>query len=85
MTASNPRVSARGDTRSTGEVVAMTSGRPSAWWAARTSSAQGWTRSMSGSTARLPARRVASADRPRMTAAAARARPMKGTDSPNRL
>ena len=43
-------------------------GRPSARWAASTASAQGWTRSTRGSTARLPARRVASAERPRMTA-----------------
>ena len=68
-----------------GEVVASTNRRPSARWAANASRAHGWTRSTRASTARFPARRVASADRLRMTRAVARAKPMKGTDSPNRL
>ncbi len=47
--------------------------------------AQGWTRSMRSSTEASPAARTAAAERPFMSRAAARARLMKGTVSPNEL
>ena len=85
MTASNPRASARGVTRSVGRGGGQHQGPALGLVAGQDLEGPGLDQVDEGSTARLPARRVASAGRPRMTGAAARARPMKGTVSPNRL